>query len=498
MSIDIPFSSVAELFCITLKRYPNKPALVFNNQSWSYGKLSSAISSVINRLKQHINANNSRIAIIGNNHLSYVIAYFAAQFLGASTVEVDRNESLDTLISIIITTGACFVVTDREDLKTSLESQIRIESFQEFLSSCETFNNDFTKFPEVSNSLHFTKEASIVYTSGTTGSAKGVILSQENFCFIAYIVADYLKLNHKDRYALILPLCHTYGKSVLLSSFVVGATLVMLNNFNRLANFINQLSKEKCSVLSAVPYHIHVLLKGGFLSKHDLSSLRAITSSSNKLAPATIDNLFALLPKIQIYSMYGLTESTTRACYVPPDLLQSKKDSCGKPLPGIELMIIGKDGSKKPTGHVGEILLRGPNIMKGYFDDFKLTSKTLVSGWLKTGDLGHLDEDGFLYLDGRKKDLIKCAGERINPLEIEHVIMEHTGVEEAAVIGHPDSLMGEIIHAYVVPRDLSLRKAELRKHCFHKLTHNKVPYHYTFVDQLPKTATGKVKKYLLS
>ena len=338
------------------------------------------------------------------------------------------------------------------------------------------------------------KEASIVYTSGTTSAAKGVVLSQENFCFIARAVADYLELNETDRYALILPLCHTYGKSVLLSATVAGAAIVMLDGFGGQRQFLSRLTAEGCTVLSVVPYHLHTLLKSGCLSQYDFSSLRIITSSADKLSPSVIDSLTEALPKLRIFSMYGLTEATTRACYVPPELIQIKKESCGRPLPGVELKIVMEDGRAADVGETGEALLRGPNVMTGYLDDPDLTAETIVDGWLKTGDIGRLDADGFLYIDGRKKDLIKCAGERVSPLEIEKILMEHPWVEEAVFVGQPDSFMGETIHAYVTSRNSLLKKADLRKHCRARLSHNRIPYRYTIVECLPKTGTGKIRR----
>jgi len=156
-----------------------------------------------------------------------------------------------------------------------------------------------------------------------------------------------------------------------------------------------------------------------------------------------------------------------------------------------------EDGRAAAPGEIGEVLLRGPNIMTGYWGDPDLTAAAVVDGWLKTGDIGHLDADGFLFIDGRKKDLIKCAGEGINPLEIEEVLLEYPGVDEAAVVGRPDSLMGEVIHAYVASRDSSMKKADLREHCRARLSHNKVPYKYTIVEHLPRTDTGKVQKHVL-
>ncbi len=491
------YRCIAEIFLRSMKKYPLRPALIFQDQVWTYQKLGKIISAAILRIKKYLTTGDNRIAIIGDNHPSYVVAYFAAQFLGVPTVEAGRYESLDTLLNISETTKACFVVTDREDLKEALKQIVPVESFQGFLSTGEDNGNDASHLLKKIKYSDNSKEASIVYTSGTTGCAKGVILSQKNFCYIAHIVADYLKLSPQDRYALVLPLCHTYGKSILLSSFAAGSGVVMLHDFKNIPKLLKRLAENKATVLSVVPYHINIFLKGGDLSKYDLSSLRAITSSSNKLSPVTIDSLLAAFPNVQVFSMYGLTESTTRACYVPPDLLQTKKDSCGRPLPGVEIRIVGEDGTVLPTFHKGEVLLCGPNIMKGYFSNSKLTAETLVNGWLKTGDLGYLDNDGFLYLNGRKTDIIKCAGERISSLEIEAVLLEHNEVEEAAVIGRPDSLMGEIIHAYIVPGRASLNKSELRTYCLKRLSHQKVPYYYTFVDKLPKTGTGKVQKSLL-
>ena len=496
-SFCIRSSSIAEIFYKAVEKYPKRSAVILPDRSFSYAELNRLVSLAIIRIKEHLHATDCRIAIIGNNHPAYVVAYFAAQCLNTSTVEAGRHESLDTLVNIVDRTGTCFVLTDRDDLRKALHAQLPVESFQEFLSACETYPNGIVNFPKVITHTESSKEASIIYTSGTTSSSKGVILSHENFCYIAYIVADYLKLNKDDLYAYVLPLCHTYGKSILLSSFAVGAAVVLLENFQNLSNFLNLIVDKKCTILSVVPYHIHMLLKGGTLSKYNLSSLRSITSSGNKLEPTTIDRLKEELPRVQIFSMYGLTESTTRATYVPPEILSKKKESCGRPLPGVEIKIVKEDGSNSPIGQVGEVFLRGPNIMKAYFADSKLTSETLVDGWLKTGDLGHLDEDGYLYLDGRKKDIIKCCGERISALEIEQVLMEHPEVEEAAVIGSQDSLMGEIVHAYVVPRSSSLKKGELRDHCIKRLSHHKIPYRYSFIEKLPKTATGKVQKYLL-
>jgi long-chain acyl-CoA synthetase len=491
---------ISEILDRAIALYPQNPALIIAGRTWSYRELGRLVDAAAFRLKKMVPVMGSRIAIVGGNHLAYIAAYWSAQRLGFPTVEIDRNESIKTVKSILDATHAQFAVTDRDDLKLEAQKNLPVQLFDEFLTECEISDDTgIVQAPKTKNAFgDNSKEASIIYTSGTTASAKGVVLSQGNFCFIACAVADYLELTEADRCALVLPLYHTYGKSVLLSAFAAGAAVVVLDGFNRQQQFLARLSEEKCTVLSVVPYHLHVLMKSGGLSKHDLSSLRAVTSSANKLSPSVIDYLSKILPGTQIFSMYGLTEATTRVCYVPPELLHLKKSSCGRPLPKVEIKIVAEDGCPAPTGVAGEIMVRGPNIMKCYWADDILTKATLVDGWLKTGDIGHLDEDGFLYIDGRMKDIIKCAGERINPLEIEEALMEHPGVEEAAVIGRQDSLMGETIHAHVMLRDLSLKPNDLRDYCYTRLSRHKVPYQYTIVDHFPRTGTGKIQKNILA
>ena len=493
-------AGIAGIFARARALYPQRPALVIGERTWSYSGLGCLVDVAAYRLKNTIPVKSGRIAIIGANHISYIVAYWAAQRLGCPTVEINRNESRKTLLGILAATHTQFVVTDRSDLKSALQGKIPVESFEEFITGCEASHGDRIEDFKTENgesSDDGSKEASIVYTSGTTASAKGVVLSHGNFCFIARAVADYLELSGEDRCALVLPLYHTYGKSVLLSAFAAGSAVIVLDGFNNLQKCLSGLTSERCTVLSAASYHLNVLVTSGCLSKYDFSSLKTITSAADKLSSAVIDSLMKELPKVRIFCMYGLTEAATRVSYIPPELLRAKKGSCGRPLLGVEIKIAAENGASTQTGVTGEILLRGPNVMKGYYGDPDLTASTIVDGWLKTGDIGHLDEDGFLYIDGRKKDIIKCAGERINPQEIEEVLLEHPGIEEAAVVGLRDSLMGEIIHAYVTVCDPSLKISDLRNHCSTRLSPLKNPYKYTIVESLPKTITGKIQKSIL-
>lgn len=486
-------SNIRDLLLNSVEKYPDRTAFL-STEVTTYKELGSLVTKAAWHLLEKVLERDYRMAIIGDNHPAYIIGYLAAQSVGIPTVEVGKYESLERLETIIEKTQSKFVLTDRQDVVEALHGNTHVMLFTEFMNQLQ-HAEEVSELKQINIGLD--DEASIVFTSGTTSFPKGVVLTQANFCFIAEVVSQYLNLSPNDRYALILPMSHTYGKSIILSAIRAGACIIMLNNFMDIQKFLKALSEFKCTILSAVPYNAHILLKWGNLSKYDLSALKKITFSGNKLPASTIDKLLEKLPWVEIYSMYGLTESTTRVCYLPPKHLLEKKESCGKPLPGVELKITDESGALLPPGQIGQVLMKGPNVMRCYFEDPELTSQTIVDGWLSTGDLGRLDEDGFLYLEGREKEIIKCAGERLSPLEIEEVILNHPEISEVAVIGRDDPILGEIVHAFVVPKSEALSINDLRTYCTKHLSHHKIPRKYTVTNELPKTATGKVKKHLL-
>jgi acyl-CoA synthetase (AMP-forming)/AMP-acid ligase II len=338
----------------------------------------------------------------------------------------------------------------------------------------------------------------VVFTSGTTGLPKGVVLSHRNILFVIGAVCDYLQLTAADRYALVLPLSHTYGKSNLLSAVAAGATAVSVEPIQNPRAFLDRLAAERCSILSVVPFHLHVMARHGIPSSCDLSQLRAVTSSGGPLTPSAVDAVGRLLPQTRFFSMYGLTESATRVTYLPPEWLRAKPQSVGRPLRGVQLEIRADDGRVEPPGVVGQVYVRGPNVMQRYLGDPELTASTLESGWLRTGDLGYLDAEGCLFITGRQKEIIKVAGERISPAEIESVVASHPGVADAAVVGAPDPLLGETVWAYVVPTRGSQGLTGVGAYCAARLAPAKVPRKFIVVDRIPRTATGKIRRHLLA
>ena len=429
--------------------------------------------------------------IVANNSFDYIRVYFAALASRLVTVEVSPLESRKTLRAITAETAPWAVYTDVPDLAEDLGlPRIDVASWL----------SDTSAPLDVRASCAATKPtdlASIVYTSGTTGCSKGVMLSHENFLTVTHAIVEYLGIDARDRHLLTLPLFHTYGKSVLLTTAQVGGSICLFAEFAKIPLFLETLARERITIFSGVPFHINALLRRARLEQFDLTALKRVTVSGAPLHADSIAAFSARLPHVELFFMYGLTESCTRACFLPPRDAPRKRGSVGIPIRGVRVQVRDDEGRELPPSTPGDIFLAGPNIMQGYFNAPELTAQALHDGWLWTGDLGYLDAEGYLYITGRKKDILNCAGERISPREIEEVLESHPNVAEAAVIGVPDPLLGESICAVVVERQKADDATELRLWCGERLSYLKVPRSFRFIDHLPRTPSGKIRKFLL-
>ena len=253
-----------------------------------------------------------------------------------------------------------------------------------------------------------------------------------------------------------------------------------------------------------MPSTFALLLDRVKLDDFDLSALRYLTQAGGAMAPALASRLRAALPQPRLFVMYGQTEATSRLTWLPPERLDEKTGSVGIPIEGVQLRVMREDGQPATPGEEGDVQARGPNVMLGYWNAPDATAAALQDGWLRTGDTGHLDEDGFLYLAGRRSDMIKTGAHRVYPGDIEEAISELATVAEVAVVGTPDDLLGQVVTAYVVarsplrPEDKGRREMEIKAHCRVRLPQYKIPRHIQFVDALPKTASGKVRRVALT
>ncbi len=340
--------------------------------------------------------------------------------------------------------------------------------------------------------------ASIIYTSGTTGEPKGVTLSHGNLSANTDSILAYLNLDASDSILNVLPFYYSYGNSVLHTHISIGARIVLENSMLYPHKIIERIAEENVTGFSGVPSTFSLLLGRVKLENYDLSSIKYITQAGGPMPPAITDKLVTTLPDAKIFIMYGQTEASARLTYLPHDKLEEKRGSIGIPVAGVDIVILDKQGKAVDIGETGEICAKGPNIMLGYWKNREKTDAVLIDSWLHTGDLAHFDEDGYIYIDGRSSDMIKTGGNRISPKEVEEVIQEISGVQEVAVIGIEDKLLGESIKAYVVPIPGSeLNPKSLQLYCRKNLAQYKIPKSIEFVDALPKTSSGKVQRYML-
>jgi amino acid adenylation domain-containing protein len=343
--------------------------------------------------------------------------------------------------------------------------------------------------------------ASLIYTSGTTGNPKGVMLTHLNMVSAANSITEYLANTPDDIILNVLPLSFDYGLYQILMAFKVGGTVIQERSFLYPYRIIDLLLKEKVTGFPIVPTIAAILLRLRGLQKHDFPHLRYITNTAQALPPKLIFQLQKVFPGARIFSMYGLTECK-RVSYLPPEELSRRPASVGKAIPNTEVYLVDEKGMKiEEPDRAGQLVVRGANVMKGYWNLPEDTERVLKPGpipgekVLYTGDLFRMDAAGFLYFIGRKDDIIKVAGERVSPKEVENELHEIDGVSEAAIVGVPDEILGQALKAFVVLKPVSrLTEKDIIRQAAGRLESFKVPKFVEFRKELPRSAHGKVTK----
>jgi len=342
--------------------------------------------------------------------------------------------------------------------------------------------------------------AAIMYTSGTTGRPKGVMLTHANFVNTSWAISSYLNNTPDDVVMCVLPLTFGYGLSQILTGARVGFTVVLERSFAFPMETLNRMVKHRVTGLPGVPTFFSTLLNLDAMRTADLSALRYITNAAAPLPAAHLRRLRERFPQATFHSMYGMTECCTRICTLDPADLDLKPASVGRAIPNCETFIADETGDRLPPGAVGELVVRGANVMRGYWNRPEETARRLRHGplgetLLFTGDLFTQDADGHLYFVSRKDDVFKCRGEKVSPKEVENVLYELDSVAEACVVGVPDAADGLAVKAYLVPReDATLSEPAIRQHCRGRLESHLVPKFVEIRDALPKTESGKIRR----
>lgn len=341
--------------------------------------------------------------------------------------------------------------------------------------------------------------AAIIYTSGSTGDPKGVMLTHTNMVSAAESITTYLRNQPDDVVIDVLPLSFDYGLYQWLMVNQFGGTLVLETSFNYPAAAIKLIQDEGVTGLPVVPT-IASILRQYEAKGLRLPQIRYVTNTAAALSLPHIETLKKVCENARIYSMYGLTECK-RVSYLPPERLADKPTSVGIAMPNMEVFIAAPDGSRLPPNEIGELVIRGPHVMRGYWEKPEVTAEWLKPGaipgemYLWSGDQFKMDEEGFLYFIGRKDDIIKTRGEKVSPKEVENVLYELTGVQDAAVAGRTDDVLGQAIHAFLVLTEgTTYSAAQVLQHCTSRLEPFMVPKYVTFLSSIPKTPSGKITK----
>jgi long-chain acyl-CoA synthetase len=334
--------------------------------------------------------------------------------------------------------------------------------------------------------------AIILYTSGTTGNPKGVVLTHKNLFSNASNSAEHSRTEEQGTTLGVLPLAHVYGLTISNVCYLTGSSIVVFPKFD-LQEVFGAIEKHKVKTFSAVPAMIHAMLSYPDAGKYDTSSLESIGSGSAPL-PVALIHAFKQKYNADVLEGYGLSEAAPIVTsHIKGETI--KPGSVGVPIPGVEIKIVDEEGNEQPRGEVGELAVRGDNVTPGYFQNEEETKKALREGWLFTGDMAKIDEDGYLFIVDRKKDLIIRGGFNLYPRDVEEILSTHEGVSEVAVVGIPDERMGEEMVACVVRKlDSNVTELELIQYCQQRLAKHKTPRRVIFLETLPRNGVGKILK----
>lgn len=423
------------------------------------------------------------VALMMPNRIEFVVAMFAAWRLGATVTPINPELTVGEAEYQASDSGAALVVTDSTELSCPVMEIAALDA-----ADMATVDDEPQAVPCDDGSL-----ALLVYTSGTTGKPKGVILDHANLTAMCEMALDGLHLDENDHSLLILPLFHVNGIVVsILSPLLAGARATIAGGFSP-QTFLDTVQRVRPTYFSAVPAIYAMLSALPSDTDPDLASLRFAICGAAPM-PAELIDRFELRFGVPVVEGYGLSEGTCASTINPVDGIR-KPGTVGLPLPGQRVTVVDRTGAALPDGQAGEVVISGPNVMRGYLNRPEATAETIVDGWLHTGDVGYLDEDGYLVLVDRIKDMIIRGGENIYPKEIESILYTHEGVLEAAVVGRAHDVLGEVPVAFVVPRpEAELDEAELDELCRKSLSRYKVPEETVITESLPKNPVGKIDK----
>jgi acyl-CoA synthetase (AMP-forming)/AMP-acid ligase II len=492
------------------RRFPDKNAVVFPAERITFGALDRASRQVAAGLHRLGVGPGARVGILYENSLAALAWFWGVQRAGAVSVDIPSLAGEAAIAGILAESQpAALAVHPRQLAKLGpdalsaapglllstadagsapLPDGRRLVPLEALLAGEEPVSDG----PCVSSS----DVALVIYTSGSTGRPKGVMLTHDNLHSNVTAFNARIQFTTDDSLLVVVPLHFIHGRIQLLTYAMLGGTMFFSAGFHFPKQVLEEMVQHGVTAFSGVPYHFATLLAQTRLKSTPLPRLRHFSVTGGALSPAALRELQDAVPHARIHLNYGQTESSPRLTYLGPSEVFERVGSCGRAIPGVTIEIVGEGGRALPAGEIGEVVVSSPGIMKGYVSgDERASGRIDDQGRLWTGDLGRLDADGYLYLAGRRSAMIKCAGERIFPGEVEDVLNAHPAVAESAALGVPDPMLGERLVACVVKRaGAEVAAADLRTHCLRSLPLVRTPHEVRFVAAIPKTSSGKVRR----
>ncbi|MFZ3046085.1 MAG: long-chain fatty acid--CoA ligase [Desulfatirhabdiaceae bacterium] len=480
--------------------FPEKPALIFEGKTWTYLQLDHDVNRMAHALQTLGIVKGDRVALFLPNIPEFVIGYFAAQKLGAIAVSVNAMLKPEELKYIINDSEARIIITTAllrkevpADALPSVEHILIAEGESGIDLSFDTLLSEGGTDCRCLD-LDSHDPAALLYTSGTTGFPKGAVLTQSNINSNSRSAANHSGVRPEDCLQLFLPLFHCFGQNYILNGGISKCATIALHRRFEPEPVLKAIQKERVSMFFAVPT-VFIYLLNMDTSSYDLTSLRYCFTAAANMPRET-----ALAWKkkfgLTIHEGYGLTESSPFASYNHD--FRHKFGSIGTPIENVDMKIADDNGNELPVGEMGEIIIRGPNVMQGYWRKPEATAVAIRNGWLRSGDIGIMDEEGYFFITDRVKDMINVAGFNVYPNEVEQVMYKHPAIQEVAVYGVTDPIKGEAVHAAVVLKEnMESTPEEIIGFCRANMAVYRIPRKVEFVKELPKSPTGKILKRIL-
>ena len=526
-NLEYPEMPLYELLDNSAEKFPDKVALDFIGKEITYRQLKEASERIAGYLKNIGVKKGDRVILDLPNTPHYVIAYFGVLKAGGTVVQCNPLYT-EREVRHIAENSEAKVAFCIENVYPKLK-KLKEERILEKIVVCRV--EDYLKFPlnflykfkkekvELKGDFDFWKDAAksepiekavkvdpkedvavFQYTGGTTGLPKAAMLTHFNLVANVYQILEWLPdLSEKDVFAGALPYFHVYGMTTSMNApIALGAKIVLIPDPRDIKRILDSIEKHKITIFCGVPTLFNAINNFPGVEKRDLSSVKACISGSAPL-PIEVKREFERLTGGKLVEGYGLSE-TSPVTHANPIYGVNKEGSIGLPFPDTYAVIVDDEGRILPIGEVGELAIKGPQVMKGYYKMEEETAKALVNGWLLTGDMAKMDEDGYFYIVDRKKDVIIAGGYNIYPREVEEVLYEHPAVLEAAVVGVPDKYRGETVKAFIVLKPEykgKVTEKEIEQFCRERLAAYKVPKIIEFRDELPKSAVGKILRRVL-